>query len=117
MPEEKTDKKAEKTEPKPGFTEPIDSGTARVPDHIDPETLMAKGIDPDTKEVKTVSLVVLQKQFGEKKGRDKYNKIAIAGGFFDPRSEPVGGSYLPDLSLEGIDSKAREKVDAVLKEA
>lgn len=112
MPEET---KPAKKEIKPGFASPI-SGSGAVPDHIHPETRMAKGIDPDTKERVSVNLSVLQAEFGKKEGLDKYTKIAKAGGFYDPNTEPTGSSFYPDLQLEGMDKDARAKVDAILTE-
>ena len=98
-----------------GFNAPIEhSGEGRVPDHINPDTMMAKGVDPD-KGLVTVNLQALKKQHGEKKGRELYNKIAIAGGFYDPNSEPVGSDFAPDLALEGMNKDARAKVDAILE--
>lgn len=101
-----------------GFTAPIaDPGDGQLPEHIHEDTLMAKGIDPDTKQMVTVSLSVMKAKYGEAKGLKLYQKIARAGGFFDPMSEAVGSSYSPDISLEGIDPKVRTRIDAILKEA
>lgn len=119
MPEEQTSTAAPKAPPKmnDGFSAPIaDPGDGKVPDHIHPDTLMAKGIDPDTGELLTVSLAVLQKQHGKDKGLKLYGRIARAGGFGDPNSEPSGSVYFPDLSLEGMDKAARTKVEAILNE-
>jgi hypothetical protein len=100
-----------------GFSGPIaDPGDKPVPDHIHPDTLMAKGIDPDTKEVLAISLAVLQKQQGDEKGLRLYGRIARAGGFSDPAQEPIGSHYFPDLTLEGLSEAARAKVDKILTE-
>lgn len=100
-----------------GFSGPIvDPGEGKVPDHIHPDTLMAKGVDPDTKEVLAVSLAVLQHQHGEEKGLKLYGRIARAGGFGDPDQEPSGSHYFPDLSLEDLSKDARAKVDKILAE-
>lgn len=96
-----------------GFSAPIAEG-GKIPEHIAEDTLMAKGFDEEGKVV-TVSLSVLKKLHGEKKGAEMYRKIAIAGGFFDPNTEPVGSNYAPDLSLEGMEKTARAKVDAILE--
>lgn len=102
---------------KPGFDKPIpDPGEGKVPDHIHPETLMAKGIDPDTKQRVSINLAVMKEEFGEKKGTEKYNKIAVAGGFFNPNAEPVGSGFTPDLQLEGMKPSLRAKIDDILKE-
>lgn len=111
MPEDKT--KAEKAA---GFDKPIDHKGGKLPDHIHPETLMAKGIAPDSKERVSINLAAMKAEFGEVKGKQKYTKIAIAGGFYDPNVEPIGSDYAPDLSLEGMSKEARDKVDAILKE-
>lgn len=108
---------AEKVEAKPGFDKPIERSGGKLPDHIAEDTLMAKGFAPDTKERVSINLAALKAEFGDKKGREKYDRIAIAGGFFDPNSEPVGSNFLPDLSLDGMSKEARSKVDAILKEA
>lgn len=98
-----------------GFTAPIDDpGEGKVPEHIHPDTLMAKGVDPDTKERVAISLAVLKKEHGEKKAKVMYRKIAVAGGFFDPNVEPMGSDFAPDLSLDGMNKEARAKVDAIL---
>lgn len=105
-----------KPEIKAGFDSPIPkSHKGPLGDHIDPDTRMAKGIDPDVGMV-TVNLSVLQAKFGKKEGLDRYSRIARAGGFFDPNSQPSGSSFFPDLGLEGMDKDAREKVDAILNE-
>lgn len=103
-----------KVEIKPGFASPIAHTSGKVPDHIAEDTLMAKGIDPDTKKRVTVNLAALQAEHGEKKGKDLYTKIARAGGFYDPNTEPSGSDFFPDLSLEGMNKDARAKVDAIL---
>lgn len=107
--------KKPKVEVKPGFASPI-PGHGSVPDHVHPETRMAKGIDPETKERISVNLSALKAEFGNEVGFKKYSKIAKAGGFFDPSSEPVGSSFHPDLSLEEMDKDTRAKVDAILNE-
>lgn len=111
MPEETKVKK----EIKPGFDSPI-AGRGAVPDHVHPETRMAKGIDPETKERVSINLLALQAEFGKKEGADKYARIANAGGFFNPNMESSGSAFNPDLSLEGLDKDARAKVDAILSE-
>lgn len=100
----------------PGLTSPIEAPTSgKVPDHIHEDTLMVKGIDPDTKERVAINLAALKKEHGDKKGLELYTKIAKAGGFLDPAIESRGGSeYYPDLSLEGMNKDARTKVDAIL---
>lgn len=103
------------TEVKPGFASPIE-GTGHVPDHIHPDTRMAKGIDPDTKQRIAINFAALKAEHGEKKATELYRKIALAGGFLDPNLEPRGSDYRPDLSLEGMDKDARAKVDAILSE-
>jgi hypothetical protein len=100
---------------KPGFSAPIEMpASGNVPEHIHPDTLMAKGIDPDTKQRVSVNLKTLQVEFGEKKGREMYGKIARAGGFYDPNVEPSGSEFYPDLQLEGLNKDARANVDAIL---
>lgn len=108
------EKKPEKAADIPGLTKPID-GNGTIPDHIHEDTLMFKGIDPDTKERVSVNLPALKKEFGEKKGMEMYTKIAKLGGFFDPGMEPVGSNFFPDLSLEGMNSDTKTKIDAILK--
>lgn len=116
MPEETDTKKAAKESK--GFTAPIpDPGEGKLPEHIHPETLMAKGISPDTKQRVSVNLSALKAEFGDKAGLAKYTKIAKAGGFFDPNTEPTGSSFYPDLDIEGLPKDIRAKVDAILKEA
>ena len=101
-----------------GFSAPIeDPGEGKVPEHIHPDTLMAKGVDPETKETVTVNLAVLQKKHGEKKGRALYDRVARLGGFFNPNEEPQGSNFAPDLQLEGVDKKLRGELDAILNEA
>jgi len=96
-----------------GFNGPIpDPGDGQVPDHIHPETLMAKGIDPDTRETVAASLAVLVHKHGEEKGRQVYRKVAKVGGFFNPDQQAY--DYAPDLQLEGLDPEKRKAVDAVL---
>lgn len=122
MPEETPQVTKETVKAKPvadGFSEPIpEPGEGKsVPDHIHPDTLMAKGIDPDTREIVSVSLPVLQKKHGEKKGMRLYSKVAKAGGFLDPDMEVnLGSHFYPDLSLDGLSKDARAKVDAILEE-
>jgi hypothetical protein len=95
----------------PGLTKPIDP-TDKIPEHIHEDTLMFKGIDPDTKERIAVNLPALKKEFGEKKALALYGHVARAGKFFDPDREP---EYYPDLSLDGLDSNSKKEVDAILK--
>src|SRR5262245_22919019 len=116
MPEEKPEKT--KTEVMPWLSKPID-GSGKIPDHIAEDTLMVKGIDPDTKQRFSIHLPALLKEHGEKKGRDLYIKIAKAGGFLDPNIESRGGNaFWPDLDLESIgDAKAKADVEKILKEA
>lgn len=100
-----------------GFDQPItDPGDGKVPDHIHPDTLMAKGVDPETKQRISVNLAALKAEFGDKRGVEKYNKIAVEGGFFNPNAEPAGSGFTPDLQLEGMKPSLRQKIDAILKE-
>lgn len=110
------DDKILRAEPKAGFETPIDHKGGKLPDYIHPETLMAKGIAPDSKERVSINLATLKAEFGDKKGKEKYAKIARAGGFYDPNVEPVGSEYAPDLSLEDMNKETRDKVDAILRE-
>jgi hypothetical protein len=111
------DEKEPKAKAIDGMTKPIDPSKG-IPPHISEHTLMVKGVDPDTKERVTISLAALQFELGAEKGLDKYSRIAKAGGFLDPSIESRGGShYFPDLSLDGMEQKARDRVDAILKEA
>lgn len=88
-----------------------------VPPHISEHTRIMKGIDPDSGKRIAVSLHALQFEHGDEKGLELYGKIARAGGFLDPNIESRGGSdYYPDLSLDDIDPKARERVNAILNE-
>lgn len=107
------DEKAKKLE---GFDAPVKAVEGKpLPDHISEHTLMAKGIDPDTKARLTISLATLKVEHGDEKGEKLYNKAAVAGGFLDPAIESRGGSaYFPDLSLDGLSPEARKRVDAVL---
>lgn len=105
-----------KPEPK-GFDAPLPkSHKGALPDHVHPETRMAKGVAPDSKETVTVNLQALQAKHGKKEGLDRYARIARAGGFYDPSTEPVGSSFFPDLQLEGMDKDRRAEVDAILNE-
>lgn len=114
---DETKSEAKPTANKAGFDKPIsDPGEGKIPDHIHPDTLMAKGVDPDTKQRVSVNIAALRAEFGEKKGTDKYNRIAVAGGFFNPNAEPAGSGFTPDLQLEGMKPSLREKIDAILKE-
>lgn len=99
-----------------GFDSPIPKSQKILPDHIDPETRMAKGIAPDTKEMLAVNLGVLQAKHGKEEGLSRYTRIAKAGGFFDPSTEPVGSSYYPDLQLKGMDKDKLAAVEAILNE-
>lgn len=110
------EKKTQPKETKAGFDKPIEDpgDPAKVPSHIHPETLMVKGIAPDSKERVAINLDALKYEFGDKKGLDKYKKIAVAGGFHDPNQTPAGEQFYPDLSLEGMKPSAREKVNAIL---
>lgn len=107
-----------KTERKPGFDKPIpDPGDpSKIPAYIHPDTLMVKGIAPDSKERVAINLDALKYEFGEKAGLSKYKRIGRIGGFLDMNSIPVGDSYAPDFSLEGMNPKVRAEIDAVLKE-
>jgi|SRR5215831_8917508 len=97
-----------------GFNGPIpDPGDSPVPDHIHPETLMAKGVDPDTRETVAASLAVLVHQHGAEKGRKIYNKVAKAGGFFNPDQQAY--DFTPDLQLEGLADDTRKALEAILK--
>lgn len=99
-----------------GFDKPV-AASDNLPAHIHPDTLMAKGIDPETKQRVSVNLAALKAQFGDEKGQEKYSKIAVEGGFFNPGAEPVGSGFAPDLQIEGMKPSLREKIDAILKEA
>lgn len=110
--EKTTDKKA-------GFDKPIPEpeDPSQLPAHIHPDTLMVKGIAPDSKQRVAVNLAALKYEFGDKKGLAKYRRIGRIGGFLDVNSIPVGDGYAPDLSLDGLEEKVRAQIDAVLKEA
>lgn len=110
--EKKVETKAAKKE---GFDKPIEDpgDPSKIPPYIHPDTLMVKGVDPDTGRRVAVNLAALKYEFGEKKGLDKYTKIARVGGFLDPTP---GGEFYPDLTIEGIKPSLREKVDAILKQ-
>lgn len=114
MGDPETTSKPPKAEMKPGFNKPIAKGS-KLPDYVNPDTRMAKGLDTEGKVV-TVSLETLQEQYGKKDGLDRYTRIAKAGGFYDPNTEPTGSSFYPDLQLEGVNKDAREKVDEILNE-
>jgi|SRR5215831_6370567 len=97
-----------------GFSGPIpDPGDGQVPDHIHPDTLMAKGIDPDTRETVAASLAVLVHQHGPEKGRKIYNKLAKIGGFFNPDQQAY--DYAPDLQFEGLAADKRKELEGILK--
>ena len=98
-----------------GFDAPIKS-TENVPEHISEHTLMVKGIDPETKKREAVSLAALKAEFGDDKGRAKYNKIAKAAGFFDPLVDSAAHEFFPDLSLDGLNKDAQARVAAILSE-
>lgn len=114
---EKTNDKA--AERKPGLDSPIEDpgDPSKVPAHIHPDTLMVKGIAPDSKQRVAINLEALKYEFGEKKGLQLYKKIGQVGGFLDLNSIPVGDSFAPDFSLEGLKKDVREQIDAILKEA
>lgn len=99
-----------------GLTAPLDRSIKSLPDHVAADTRMAKGIAPDTKEMVTVNLSVLQAQHGKEAGLERYMRIAVAGGFYDPNSEPSGSDFFPDLSLTGMDKKHRDAVNEILNE-
>lgn len=99
-----------------GFDTALPKSVKSLPDHVAADTRMAKGIAPDTKEMVTVNLSVLQAQHGKEAGFDRYKCIAVAGGFYDPSSEPTGSSFFPDLSLTGMDKKHRDAVNEILNE-
>lgn len=107
--------KPDKAETKPGFNAPIKVGE-KLPDYVAEDTRMAKGVAPDSKEIISLNLGVLQAKHGKKEGLDRYTRIAKAGGFYDPSTEPVGSTFFPDLQLEGMSKAAREAVDAILNE-
>lgn len=108
--------KITKPEKVAGFDAPVPRSTKSLPDHIAADTRMAKGIAPDTKEIVTVNLSVLQAQHGKEEGLARYKRIAVAGGFYDPNSEPSGSDFYPDLSLTGMDKKHRDAVNEILNE-
>src|SRR5687768_1219100 len=111
-----TDKVERATEKKAGLDKPINDpgNSAKVPTYIHPDTLMVKGIAPDSKERVTVNLDALKYEFGDKRGLTKYKKIARAGGFLDP--DQSGHQFLPDLSLEGLQSSIKQEIEKILKE-
>lgn len=113
MPDE-TAKSDAKTAKKEGFDKPIkDPGDpSKVPAHIHPDTLMVKGIAPDSLERVAINLDALKYEFGDKAGLAKYKKIARAGGFLDPNQS--GHEFFPDLSLDGLKPTVRKEVDAIL---
>lgn len=99
-----------------GLDKPIkDPGEGKVPAHIHPDTLMVKGVDPDTRERIAVNLDALKAEFGDKVAMKKYQKIAVAGGFLDPSQSPSGENFYPDLSLEGLKPSTRQEIDKILK--
>lgn len=108
--------KITKPEKVAGFDSPLPRSVKSLPDHIAADTRMAKGIAPDSKEIITVNLSVLQAQHGKEAGLDRYKRIAVAGGFYDPNSEPSGSDFYPDLSLTGMDKKHRDAVNEILNE-
>lgn len=111
MPEKETKAKQE------GFDKPIaDPGDpSKVPAHIHPDTLMVKGIAPDSKERVAINLDALKHEFGEKAALKKYQKIAVAGGFHDPSQSPSGEEFYPDLSLDGLKPSAKQEIEKILK--
>jgi hypothetical protein len=110
------DKDTAPTKKLEGFDVPVKQVEGKpLPAHVSEHTLMAKGIDPDTKERLTISLDALKAEFGEEKAAKIYSKAAVAGGFLNPDIESRGGShYFPDLSLDGMNPEARKRVDAIL---
>lgn len=118
MPDETTadNKAASKKEVKEGFDKPIkDPGDpSKIPAHIHPDTLMVKGIAPDSKERVAINLEALKYEFGERDGLAKYKKIARAGGFLDTNQTPTGENFYPDLSLDGLKPAVRKEIDAIL---
>lgn len=113
--EKKIETKAAKKE---GFDKPIEDpgDPSKVPAHIHPETLMVKGIAPDSKERVAINLDALKYEFGEKKAMQKYAKIARAGGFLDPNQTPAGEHFYPDLSLDGLKPSVRQEIDNILRQ-
>lgn len=114
MPDEtKTETKPTKKE---GFDKPIkDPGSpSKIPAHIHPDTLMVKGVAPDSLERITINLDALKYEFGDKAGMKKYAQIARAGGFLDPNQS--GHEFYPDLSLDGLKPTVRQEIDAILKQ-
>lgn len=116
--EKKTDKPETRAVKKEGFDKPIEDpgDPSKVPSYIHPETLMVKGIAPDSKERVAINLEALKYEFGEKVALKKYGKIARAGGFLDPNQSPSGEQFYPDLSLDGLKPSVRQEIDAILKQ-
>lgn len=115
MAEEPKEKPAGK---KAGFDAPIaDPGdSSKLPVYIHPDTLMVKGIAPDSKERVAINLDALRYEFGDKKALEKYKKIARTGGFLDPNQTATGEQFFPDLSLDGLKPAVRQEIDAILKQ-
>lgn len=119
MPPEETEttNKPKAPNARDGFNAPIKfDGEKNIPAHIHPDTLMARGVDPDTKELVTINLSVLQHQHGPEKGLALYKRVAKVGKFFDPNAEPAGSEFYPDLQLEGMAPDVRANVDAILNQ-
>ena len=73
------------------------------------------GIDPETREIVSVSPATLQAAKGLSKDEawDLYARIARAGGYFNPGDEPT--DYRPDLPLKGLRGKHKEAVEKLLQ--
>lgn len=107
-----------KTEPKPTGVKGLDfpfEASEKLPEGVDAETQLFKGVHPDTNERVAVTLEGLQAEFGNKLGEKKYLDIAgIAGGtvFFNPKAEAT--SYRPALGIDSLKGKNAETVAAIL---
>lgn len=112
MPDEKKEAKAKRE----GFDGPIANpgDPSKLPAHIHPDTLMIKGIAPDSKERVAINLDALKYEFGDKKGFAKYVQIAKAGGFLDPSQS--ADQFYPDLSLEGLKSTVKQEIESILRQ-
>ena len=72
------------------------------------------GVAPETGEIVSVTVETLMaaKGLSEKDAGALYARIAKAGGFFNPDSEPY--DYRPALGIHGLKGKQREAVDKLL---
>jgi hypothetical protein len=72
------------------------------------------GIDPETGTIVSVSpnTLMAAKGLDRKEAAELYNRIAKAGGYFNPASEAT--DYQPDLPLKGLKGKQKEAVEKLL---